>query len=161
MQIADSCVVSIHYTLTNSEGQTIDKSDETSPFAYLHGKNNIVPGLETELTGKSVGDSLKVTVEPEKGYGEVNPELVQEVPRSAFDEVESIEVGMQFQASEDDGQSQLVTITDIQETTVTVDGNHPLAGETLTFDVKIEEIRPASKEELEHGHAHGLGGHHH
>ena len=158
MQITDSCVVSIHYTLTNSEGETIE---ENASMDYLHGNNNIVPGLETELTGKSVDDSLKVTVTPETGYGKVNPELIQKVPRSAFDGVDSIKVGDRFQASDDDGQSQLVTIIEIQETTVTVDGNFPLAGQTLIFDVRIEEIRPASKEELEHGHAHGPGGHHH
>lgn len=152
MQITDSCVVSFNYTLTNSEGETIE---ENASMDYLHGNNNIVPGLETELTGKSVGDSLKVTVTPETGYGKINPELIQKVPRSAFDGVDSIKVGDRFQAGDDDGQSQLVTIVETQETTVTVDGNFPLAGQTLIFDVHIEDIRIATEEELKCGHVQG------
>ena len=155
MQITDSCVVSIHYTLTNSEGETIE---ENASMVYLHGNNNIVPGLETELTGKSIGNSLKVTVTPETGYGKINPELIQKVPRSAFDGVDSIKVGDRFQACDDDGQSQLVTIIEIQETTVTVDGNFPLAGQTLIFDVHIEDIRLATEEELKCGNVQGKCG---
>ena len=151
MQINDSCVVSIHYSLNNSEGDTIDKTADSTPFDYLHGKNNIVLGLEAELTGKSVGDSLKVTVTPENGYGLVNQELIQEVPRSAFNNIGSIEIGMRFQTEDDNGQNQLVSITDIKEDTVTVNGNHPLAGETLIFDVRVEGIRRATEEELECG----------
>ena len=151
MQINDSCVVSIHYSLNNSEGDTIDKTADSTPFDYLHGKNKIVPGLEAELTGKSVGDSLKVTVNPEDGYGLVNQELIQEVPRSAFNNIGSIEIGMRFQTEDDNGQNQLVSITDIKEDTVTVNGNHPLAGETLIFDVRVEGIRRATEEELECG----------
>ena len=155
MQITDGCVVSIHYTLTNSEGESIE---ENASMDYVHGNNNIVPGLETELTGKSIGNSLKVTVTPETGYGKINPELIQKVPRSAFDGVDSIKVGDRFQASDDDGQSQLVTIIEIQETTVTVDGNFPLAGQTLIFDVHIEDIRLATEEELKCGNVQGKCG---
>ena len=158
MQIAESCVVSIHYTLNNSEGDTIDKTEDSTPFDYLHGKNNIVPGLEAELTGKSVGDSLQVTVNPENGYGPVNQELIQEVPRSAFDNVGSIEIGMQFQTEDDNGQKQLVAITDIKQDTITVNGNHPLAGKTLIFNVQIESIRRATEEELECGQVNGKCG---
>ena len=158
MKITEGHVVNIEYTLTNVAGEKIDNSEEGKPFAYLHGKNNIVPGLEKELTGKSVGDLINVTVKPEDGYGEIKAELIQEVPRNAFDEVKSIEIGMQFQANDDDGQNQLVTITDIQEATVTVDGNHPLAGETLIFDARIENIRLASEEELKCGYAQGKCG---
>ena len=155
MQVTDNCVISIHYTLTNSEGETIEKS---ASMDYLHGNNNIIPGLETELTGKSVGDSLKVTVTPETGYGKINPKLIQKVPRSAFDGVNSIKVGDRFQASDDDAQNQLVTIIGIQETTVTIDGNFPLAGQTLIFDVHIEDIRIATEEELKYGHVQGKCG---
>ena len=158
MQIADSCVVSIHYTLNNSEGDTIDETEDSTPFDYLHGKNNIVPGLEAELTGKSVGDSLQVTVYPENGYGPINQELIQEVPRSAFDKIGSIEIGMRFQTEDDNGHNQLVSITDIKEDTVTVNGNHPLAGETLIFDVRVEDIRRATDEELECGQINGKCG---
>ena len=153
MKIAEGHVVGIEYTLTNDAGEKIDESEGGKPFSYLHGKNNIVPGLEKELTTRSVGDFINVKVEPENGYGEVKAELIQEVPRSTFDEVKSIEIGMQFQTNNDDGENQLVTITDIQEATVTVDGNHPLAGETLTFDVRIIDIRLASEEELKCGYA--------
>ncbi len=155
MQITENCVVSIRYTLTNSEGETIE---ENASMDYLHGNNNIVPGLETELTGKSIGNSLKVTVTPETGYGKINPELIQKIPRSAFDGVDSMKVGNRFQASNDDGQSQLVTIIGIQETTVTVDGNFPLAGQTLIFDVHIEDIRLATEEELKCGYVQGKCG---
>jgi len=155
MQITENCVVSIRYTLTNSEGESIE---ENASMDYLHGNNNIVPGLETELTGKSIGNSLKVTVTPETGYGKINPELIQKIPRSAFDGVDSMKVGNRFQASNDDGQSQLVTIIGIQETTVTVDGNFPLAGQTLIFDVHIEDIRLATEEELKCGYVQGKCG---
>ena len=158
MQIAEGHIVDIEYTLTRDTGEKIDESEEGKPFSYLHGKNNIVPGLEKELTGRSVGDFINLKVEPENGYGEVKAELIQDVPRSAFNEVKSIEIGMQFQVSSDDGQDKLVTITDIQEATVTVDGNHPLAGETLIFDVRIKNIRLATEEELKCGYAQGKCG---
>lgn len=153
MKIADGHVVDIEYTLTNDTGEKIDESEKGKPFSYLHGRNNIVPGLEKELTTKSVADFINVKVDPENGYGEVKAELIQDVPRSTLNEVKSIEIGMQFQASSDDGQDKLVTITDIQEATVTVDGNHPLAGETLIFDVRIKNIRLATEEELKCGYA--------
>ncbi len=160
MQVADKKVVLIHYTLTNAEGQQIDSSAGGEPMAYLHGMNNIVPGLENALTGKQAGDKVSVQVSPEEGYGEINPELAQEVDRSAFDGIDEIEVGMRFMAQTPWGE-QPVVVTKVTETHVSVDGNHPLAGETLQFEVEITDVRDASAEELEHGHAHGAGGHHH
>uniref|UniRef100_UPI000B28A9EC FKBP-type peptidyl-prolyl cis-trans isomerase n=1 Tax=Aeromonas hydrophila TaxID=644 RepID=UPI000B28A9EC len=157
MQIAQNAVVSFHYTLTNNEGEVLDSSEGREPLAYIHGAGNIVPGLEKELDGKTSGDKLKVAVSPEEGYGDVQEALVQEVPREAFQGVEEIEAGMQFQAQTQGGPL-MVTVTKVEGDTVTVDGNHPLAGETLNFDVEITNVREASAEELEHGHVHGEGG---
>lgn len=157
--IAKDQVVSFHYTLTDEQGTVIDKS-EAQPLVYLHGASNIIPGLENALVGKSVGDKLTVTVQPSEAYGEYQPEMVQEVPRNLFQGVDNIEAGMQFQAQTDDGM-QVVTVKDVTDDAVIVDGNHPLAGQTLNFDVEVVDIRDASEEELAHGHAHGAGGHHH
>ena len=155
MHIAEQSVVSIHYTLTNDAGETLDTSDGREPLVYLHGAQNIIPGLESELTGKSVGDSFDVTIQPEEAYGTVNPELVQTVPHSAFEGVEKVEPGMQFQARGDDGETQVITVTEVADSGVTVDGNHPLAGQVLNFSVRVEEIRAATEEEIAHGHIHG------
>ncbi len=154
MNIGEKCVVAFHYKLTNSEGEQLDSSEGQDPLKYLHGASNIVPGLEKELEGKKAGDKLKVEVQPDEGYGQVNPQLVQKVPHSAFEGAPEIKAGMQFQAQGPDGQVQLITVSEVSGEEVTVDGNHPLAGQTLHFDVTIEEVREASKEELEHGHAH-------
>ncbi len=153
MDIGDKCVVSFHYTLTNSDGETLDSSDGRDPLKYLHGAKNIVPGLERALEGKSVGDNLKVTVEPDDAYGQVNPQLVNKVPRSAFEASQDVKPGMQFQAQGPGGEIHLVTIRDVSGDEVTVDANHPLAGQTLHFDVEIKDVREATAEELEHGQA--------
>jgi FKBP-type peptidyl-prolyl cis-trans isomerase SlyD len=160
MQIADKTVVSIHYTLTNADGETLDSSVGQDPLVYLHGSNNIIAGLEAALLGKSAGDSLQVSVEPGDGYGELRDELVQEVDRSAFQGVDEIDVGMQFMAQTPWGE-QPVTVVKVEGDNITLDGNHPLAGQVLNFDVEVVEIREASAEELDHGHVHGPGGHHH
>ena len=160
MQIADKTVVSIHYTLTNADGETLDSSVGQDPLVYLHGSNNIIAGLEAALLGKSAGDSLQVSVEPGDGYGELRDELVQEVDRSAFQGVDEVDVGMQFMAQTPWGE-QPVTVVKVEGDNITLDGNHPLAGQVLNFDVEVVEIREASAEELDHGHVHGPGGHHH
>lgn len=161
MTITENSAVSFHYTLTDEQGQEIDSSAGQDPLAYLHGAGNIIPGLEKALEGKSIGDQLNVEVSAEEGYGPVQHELIQDVPRSSFQGVESIEVGMQFEAQTGQGGSVPVTVTAVTDETVTVDGNHPLAGKNLNFDVTIADIREASAEELEHGHIHGPGGHNH
>ena len=154
MNISDKCVVAFHYKLTNSDGEQLDSSDGQDPLKYLHGASNIVPGLEKELEGKKAGDALKVEVQPDEGYGQVNPEMVQKVPRSAFEGAPEIKPGMQFQAQGPGGEAQLITVKEVSEEEITVDGNHPLAGQVLHFDVTIEDVSEASEEELAHGHAH-------
>jgi FKBP-type peptidyl-prolyl cis-trans isomerase SlyD len=160
MKIGEDKVVSIHYTLTDSGGSVLDSSSGNEPLLYLHGAGNIIPGLESALEGKVSGDKLSVTVEPEQGYGTRDERLVQAVPRSAFKGVEQLAPGMQFQAQGPQG-TRLVVITQVTSDIVTVDANHPLAGQTLHFEVEVTEVREATSEELEHGHVHGPGGHHH
>jgi FKBP-type peptidyl-prolyl cis-trans isomerase SlyD len=160
MQIIENSVVSFHYTLTDIDGQVIDSSQGNAPLTYLHGVGQIVPGLENALLGKAVGEKLDVEVSAAEGYGEHHDFMVQQVPREAFQGVDEIEPGMQFQAQTPQG-GMTVTVTAVDATTVTVDGNHPLAGKNLFFAVEIVSVRAASSEELEHGHVHGEGGHHH
>ena len=161
MLIAQDKVVVIHYTLKNDSGEVLDSSSGGDPLAYIHGQGNIIPGLEKALAGKQSGDKLNVKVEPSEGYGERDDKLVQQVPRRAFGGAPNVQPGMQFHAQTSQGQTRVVTVTRIQGDMVTVDGNHPLAGENLHFDVEVTEVRDASEEELEHGHVHGPGGHHH
>lgn len=161
MQIADKAVVSIDYTLRNDEGEILDSSEGAQPLAYLHGAANIIPGLEQALLGKKAGDELEVSVEPEDAYGEFSLELVATLERSMFEGVDELLPGMQFHASAPDGGMQVVTVRDVDGDQVTVDGNHPLAGQRLHFTVKVVSVREATAEELDHGHAHGEGGHHH
>jgi FKBP-type peptidyl-prolyl cis-trans isomerase SlyD len=160
MHISENAVASFHYTLTNDAGEVLDSSRGREPLSYLHGAGNIVPGLEGAMEGRQAGESFKVDVSPEDGYGIHHEGLVQEVPRAAFQGVDTIEPGMSFQAQTPQGVHS-VTVTSVTAETVTVDGNHPLAGETLHFDVEVTEVREASAEELSHGHVHGPGGHQH
>lgn len=160
MQIAKDLVACIEYTLTDDAGTVIDSSVGGEPLAYLHGAGNIIPGLENALEGKKVGDSFKVSIAPADGYGEKNEGLMQVVPKEMFQGVDTIEVGMQFHAQTDHGM-QVITVAAVDGSNITVDGNHPLAGQNLNFDVKVVEVRAASAEELDHGHVHGAGGHHH
>lgn len=150
MEITEARVASIHYTLTDDGGEVIDKSPESQPLRYLHGAGNIVPGLEKALAGKQVGDSLKVDVEPEEGYGPRNERLVQVVPRDVFEGVDKVEPGMQFQAQSQRGPL-LVTVVEVGDAQVKIDGNHPLAGRTLHFDVEVADVRDASDEEKQSG----------
>ena len=160
MQIAERTVASFHYTLTNAAGEVLDSSVGHSPLSYLQGAGNIVPGLEKEMIGHRLGDTFDVVVSAEEGYGVPNPMMVQTVPREAFQGVDSLEVGMGFQAQTPQGPMSVV-ITAIEDDLVTVDGNHPLAGQALHFAIEITEVRDATLEEVMHGHVHGEGGHHH
>lgn len=160
MLIADRAVVCIHYTLTNDKGEVLDSSEGREPLAYLHGQGNIIAGLESALLGKTAGDKLTVRIEPAQGYGVRDERMVQQVPRRAFQGVKDLKVGMRFQSQGPEGPTS-VAVTRVAGDMVTVDGNHPLAGEHLNFAVEITEVREASAEELSHGHVHGAGGHHH
>lgn len=159
MQITDKTAVSFHYTLTNDSGEQLDSSRGEEPLLYLHGAGNIISGLEAALAGKSVGDSFKVTIPPADAYGELAPDMVQVVSKKMFDGMD-LEIGMQFHADVSHG-SGVITITEINGDDVTVDGNHPLAGETLIFDVEVVDVRPATDDEMAHGHIHGSGCDHH
>ena len=152
--IGDNLVVSMHYKLTDNDGNVLDSSEGAEPLTYLHGAGNIIPGLEKELVGKVEGDSHQVEVEPDEGYGEINPELIQTVDIAAFQGVESVEVGMSFEAQAADGSVQHIVIKNVEGEEVTIDANHPLAGVTLNFDVEIVSVREATEEEIDHGHVH-------
>lgn len=148
-------VVSMHYTLKDDKGNVIDSSEGQEPLTYLHGAGNIIPGLESALVGRKTGDKVQVRVEPQDAYGSPNPELVQTVDRKMFQGVEELEPGMVFQVQASEGQPpQRILVQKVEEDQVTVDGNHPLAGVPLNFDVDIVSLRPASETEVEHGHAH-------
>lgn len=152
-------VVSIHYTLTNDAGEVLDSSNGREPLEYLEGAQNIIPGLESALISLVAGDNKKVSVPPGEAYGEHAAEMVQEVPLEAFQGVDKVEPGMQFHAQTESG-PRPVTIQSVTDTHATVDANHPLAGQTLHFDVEIVSVRDASEEEVVHGHVHGPDGHH-
>ncbi|MBD14956.1 MAG: peptidylprolyl isomerase [Planctomycetaceae bacterium] len=160
MLIAKNAVVAIDYTLKDDEGEVIDTSAGHQPLAYLHGVGGIIPGLERELEGKQVGDSLQVTVAPTDAYGERNEELEQKVPREQFEGAEQLELGMQFQVETENGPT-VVTVIEIDDDEVTIDGNHPMAGTVLHFDVTVRDVREATEDELSHGYVHGPGGHEH
>lgn len=160
MKITDQKIVVIDYILTDENGDILDKSDDGS-FAYLHGASNIVVGLENALLGKRINDEFSVSIPPAEAYGKHNPGMQQTVSIEMFDDSKELEVGRQFHAQSPDGQPVTVTIAAIEGDNVTIDGNHPLAGMTLNFDVKVIDIRDASEEEIAHGHVHGPDGHHH
>ncbi|MPV85702.1 FKBP-type peptidyl-prolyl cis-trans isomerase [Ostreibacterium oceani] len=158
MKISENCVVSIGYQLADEAGNAIEASRPDAPLEYLHGANNIIPGLENALTGKAAGETVQVRVEPEDAYGVVNDALKQSVPREAFVDVDEIAVGMQFQAQSDSGQVEVVTVIEVNDETVTIDTNHPLAGQVLHFDVDVLSVREATETEIAHGHVHSAGG---
>ena len=162
MTISDKKVVLIHYTLKDKTGEVIDSSEGNDPLAYIQGIGNLVVGLEEEWAGKAVGDKLNTTVKPEKGYGERSDQNIHKVPLAGFqaDGDEKLEAGMQVRVETNEGMS-IADVASIEGEEVTLDLNHPLAGEALHFDVEVMDIREATKEELDHGHAHGPGGHDH
>ena len=161
MFVTRNKVVRFNYTLTDDLAQVLDSSGEGEPLTYLHGSGGIIPGLEAALEGKHTGASFNVRVSAADAYGERDDTLVQSVPRDMFEDSDTIRVGMHFHSVDDEGETRVVTVTGADAGSVTVDGNHPLAGVPLTFAVTIVEVRDASAEELAHGHAHGAGGHRH
>lgn len=160
MVIEQNKVVSLNYTLKNSEGLLIDTSEGREPLVYLHGVGGLIPGLESELEGKTAGTKMNVVISPEDAYGKRQAELMHVVPKDGFQGDEEMKEGMQVQLETENGPT-VATIAKIEGEEVTLDLNHPLADMELHFDVSIEEIRDASADELSHGHAHGPGGHEH
>lgn len=161
MKITKDSVVSLRYELYDAEGELLEKIDD--PVSYLHGGyDGIFPLVEEALHGKNVGDACSVTMQPDDAFGEYDHDLVEVEPRSAFPK--DVEVGMQFEGGPDEAEEDdfvLYTVVEVTDDEVTVDGNHPLAGKTLTFNCTITGVRPATAEELAHGHVHDEGGHHH
>ena len=160
MEVAADRVVLIHYNLKDDSGAVIDSSAGGEALAYIQGHGNLVAGLEKALEGKQNGDKVAVSVEPAEGYGKHDVALIQRVPKRSLQGSGEIKKGMQFQGQTADGM-RVFTVTSLVGDMVTLDGNHPLAGKTLNFDVEIVGVREATTEELEHGHVHGVGGHHH
>lgn len=160
MQITKNAIALFAYTLKDDDGDLLDSTEESDPLAYIHGVGQLIPGLEQELEGKGKGDSFEIRIPPEKAYGPKNQELIQPVPRDQLPDDVEIEVGMQFQAQSEDG-SQVVTVVEIDGDQISLDANHPLAGVALNFAVTVVEVREATPDELEHGHAHGPGGEDH
>lgn len=160
MEITADKVVLIHYTLKDDAGAVLDSSSGAEPLAYIQGHGNLVPGLEKALEGKQDGSTLAITVPPAEGYGIRDAKLVQRTPKRALQGSGEIRKGMQFQGRTDDGM-RLFTVTAVAGDMVTLDGNHPLADQNLHFDIEVVSVRDATAEELEHGHVHGAGGHHH
>jgi FKBP-type peptidyl-prolyl cis-trans isomerase SlyD len=151
MTIQNNKVITINYVLKDDQGVLIDESKDSS-FCYLHGANNIIPGMEDALTGRDRGDKFNLVVEPADAYGEYNPNLTQVVDRSMFEGNDDIQAGMQFQAQDDQGHFMIITIAKVDGDEITIDGNHPLAGTTLHYDIEVMDIRDATDEELSHGH---------
>jgi len=157
LMIGKHSVVSIHYTLTDDAGEVMDSSEGRDPLAYLHGENNLISGLESELEGKAAGAKFQATIPPEDAYGTVNEDFIQTLSRQMFQGVEDIETGMTFVAQGEGGQQRQVRVVEVEGDDVTIDANHPMAGKTLHFDVEIVEVREATAQEIEHGHVHQDG----
>ena len=162
MNVSKNSVVTMHYTLKNGsdQGEVLDTSAGSDPLVYIHGLGHIIPGLEKELEGKTVGDKLQALIAPEDAYGERNDQMVNSMPKSEFPDAEELAVGMQFQVDTDQGPL-VLTVLEVKDDEVVLDGNHPLSGFTLHFDVEITNIREATEEAISHGHVHGEGGVHH
>jgi len=157
MQIGKNSVVSIDYTLKDESGEVLDTSDGREPLEYLQGAGQIIPGLESELEGKKIGDAFSVVIEPEQGYGSRDESLINEVPKSEFETPDEIEIGMQFSVGAEDG-TVIMVVAGVDDDIVTLDGNHPLAGVSLNFDVSIADVREATEEEIKASqHVHGSG----
>lgn len=154
-------VLSFHYTLTNSAGKTLDSSQGQGPLTFLEGGQQIIPGLESELLKLRTGDKKRIEVKAAEAYGEYMEEMKISIDKNRLPNPDKVKVGDQFQAQDPSGNATVFTITQVSDTEVELDGNHPLAGQDLFFDVEITEIREATKDEVAHGHAHGPGGHHH
>jgi len=160
LKIEKEKVVVLKLVLKDEKNQILEATDDKHPLAYIHGSGEMVPGIEKALDNKKVGSKVSKTIGPKEGYGDYREEWVQTAPLENFDDPIRVKVGVQFQAKTDNG-VRIATVTKIEDKSVTIDMNHPYAGKSLSFDAEVLEVREATKEEKEHGHVHGLGGHHH
>lgn len=157
MSIQQNKVVAMHYKVTDPQGTELDSSFGSDPLIFLYGHGSLIPGLEKALVDKAPGDTFNATIVAAEAYGDRHEQLIQSVPRSMFESMD-VEVGMRFRAAGPDGQEHSVIIVDIGDEEVVVDGNHPLSGIDLTFDVEVVQVRDATDDEIAHGHAHGIDG---
>lgn len=160
MKISPQKVVSIEYTLTDVKGDVLDSSDKGRPLQYIHGSGQLIPGLEKALEGKAAGESLQASIPHVDAYGVRDESLLQVLSKANLGEIPDLRVGMELEAESEEG-VRIITVVGIEGDKVIVDGNHPLAGMDLKFDVTIVEVREATGDELDHGHVHGPGGHDH
>jgi FKBP-type peptidyl-prolyl cis-trans isomerase SlyD len=158
--IGKNSVVSIHYTLKNDDGDVMDSSDGKAPLQYLHGNNNLIQGLEDELSGKTSGAKFDATIPAENAYGERREDFIQVINKDMFQGVENIEPGMTFVAQGEGGAQRQVRVTEVEGDDVTIDANHPMAGMTLHFEVEVVDVREGTEQEIEHGHVHQDGADH-
>ena len=159
MKVQNNTVVTFDYTLKDFEGNLLDSSSNGDSFAYLHGHGQIIPGLESAMNGRQKGDQFEVVVQPQDAYGNYDEELVAAIPKEQFGPGIEIEPGMQFNA-ERDGKHYLLTVVEVRDNHIIVDGNHPLAGMVLYFNIEVKDVREATEEEIQHGHVYGVGHHH-
>jgi FKBP-type peptidyl-prolyl cis-trans isomerase SlyD len=157
MQVGENRVVTIDYTLKDEKGEVLDSSERSGELSYIHGVGQLIPGLEEALEGHDEGEQVETTLNPQQAYGEYDDQLQFNVPKERMPEDSSLEVGQQFEAQTSQGQRQVVTLTSVGSQEVTLDANHPLAGQELTFDVTVKSVRDATQEELDHGHVHQEG----
>lgn len=160
LMIGKNSVVSIHYTLKDDDGQVVDSSEGKPPLQYLHGNNNLIPGLENELAGKTTGAKFEATIAPEDAYGERRDDFIQVIGKDMFQGVENVEPGMTFVAQGEGGAQRQVRVTEVEGDDITIDANHPMAGMTLHFEVEIVDVREGTEQEIEHGHVHQDGADH-
>ncbi len=160
MKISKNAVVSIDYILTDGKGEVLDRSSKGKPLQFIHGSGHLIPGLEKALEGKGEGESFKASIPHPEAYGIRDESLMQKLPKEDFADIPDLSEGLELEAEGEDG-VRIITVVGITDENVIVDGNHPLAGVDLNFDVTIVAIREATKDELGHGHVHGPGGHHH
>ena len=160
LTIQKNHVVSFDYTLKSDDGTLIDTSNGRDPLTYLHGAGALIPGMEKALEGKSEGEDFKVTIPPAEAYGDRNENLLHKVDRKELAHLPDLALGMELEVKAD-GAPLIMTIVELNDEFVVLDGNHPLAGQTLNFDIQVKTIREATAEEISHGHVHGPGGHHH
>ena len=154
MTVKKDAVVEMHYTLKNDAGEVVDSSKGQDPMPFIQGRGNIIPGLEKALEGMKVGDTCDVSVKPEDGYGVHHAEGIQEIPKEALQGIENLEIGMELQSQDEQGNPFIVRVEEIKDDVVIINANHPLSGQTLHFNVSIESVREATADELEHGHVH-------